>query len=233
MRAFREIPARPPTRRRWPPSLRQALKGLARRASVRRVGPAQQPSGAALAAGGARRPSKPWPAGRRGAAPGGLPTPPLADAVVCGRAVRDGRRQTGYARRVRRRVCAPGCSRSSTPASAIESVVDARRSRTPRSSGSAGPSLPDAVVAVLSVNAHATAITVVHGGVVLFARGAAVGRPDRPRGRRPGRAPAGSAFASRMARQNLGGRWSTCASSQKVDASRVLVCGDLFRPAVA
>ncbi len=104
-----------------------------------------------------------------------------------------------------------------TPALAHASLVRQRRAL-----------LPDAVVAVLSVNAQATAITVVHGGVVLFAR-------ELPWGDQTGIARTASRRAAgprrvcrRASRPSCGVRWCTCGRASRVDVSRVLVCGDLF-----
>jgi len=101
-----------------------------------------------------------------------------------------------------------------TPAVAHASLVRQRRAL-----------LPDGVVAVLSVNAHATAITVVQGNVVLFAR-------ELPWGDQTGRlgdeqdGASRAAFASRVAAE-LRRSLIYLRQSQKVDVSRVLVCGDL------
>ena len=140
-------------------------------------------------------------------------------------ALLDGRRQTGYAavsaEELRARLqplIAGGVKVESvmTPALAHASLVRQRRAL-----------LPDAVVAVLSVNAQATAITVVQGGVVLFARelpwgdqtdaGAAVTSTSAQR----------ALFTARIASE-LRRSLVYLRQSQKVDVSRVLVCGDLF-----
>ena len=221
VRAFREIPYSASDPDALTAELRQALKGLSRRSSVAVWGLRSSHQALLLppAAPGdlqavARREAR--------TAPGGLPSAPLADAVVAG-ALRDGRRQTGYvavsADELRARLqplVDAGVSVESvtTPALAHASLVGQRRAQ-----------LPDAVVAVLSVNAQATAITVVHGGVVLFARelpwGAETDRPaeaDDLAGR--------AAFASRIAAE-LRRSLVYLRQHQKVDVSRVLVCGDL------
>jgi hypothetical protein len=155
--------------------------------------------------------------------PGGLPAPPLADVVTAGE-LRDGRRQTGYAavsaEELRARLqplieAGVKVESATTPALAHASLVRQRRAL-----------LPDAVVAVLSVNAQATAITVVHGNVVLFARELPWGdRTDRGEGDQDGATRA--AFASRIAAE-LRRSLVYVRQSQKADVSRVLVCGDLF-----
>ena len=221
VRAFREVPYSAVDPDALTAELRQSMKGRARRASVAVWGLRSSHQALLLppAAPGdlqavARREAR--------TAPGGLPSPPLADAVVAG-ALRDGRRQTGYvavsADELRARIqplVDAGISIESvtTPALAHASLVGQRRAL-----------LPDAVVAVLSVNAHATAITVVHGGVVLFARelpwGAETDRPAETQDI-PGRA----AFASRIAAE-LRRSLVYLRQHQKEDVSRVLVCGDL------
>ena len=220
MRAFREIPCSAADPDALTAELRQALKGLARRASVAVWGLRSSHQALLLPPAApddlhavARREAR--------AAPGGLPPAPLADAVIAG-ALRDGRRQTGYAAvsadelRARLQPLVDAGVRVesvTTPALAHASLVRQRRAL-----------LPDAVVAVLSVNAHATAITVVHGGVVLFARELPWGdQTDRPA---EGQESAGrAAFASRMAAE-LRRSLVYLRQHQKVDVSRVLVCGD-------
>jgi hypothetical protein len=156
-------------------------------------------------------------------APGGLPAPPLADAVAMG-ALRDGRRQTGYAAVSAEELAARlqplieagvRVDSATTPALAHASLVRQRRDV-----------LPDAVVAVLSVNAQATAITVVCGNVVLFARELPWGGETDQQGRDQD-SPARAAFASRIAAE-LRRSLVYVRQSQKADVGRVLVCGDLF-----
>jgi Tfp pilus assembly PilM family ATPase len=221
VRAFREIPCSAADPETLAAELRQALKGLQRRASVAVWGLRSShqalllpPAAPADLEAVARREAR--------TIPGGLPAPPLADAAVAG-ALRDGRRQTGYvavsAEDLRARLqplidAGVTIESVTTPALAHASLVRQRRAL-----------LPDAVVAVLSVNAQATAITVVHSNVVLFAR-------ELPWGDQTGRPGDGqdgasrAAFASRVAaefRRSL----IYLRQSQKVDVSRVLVCGDL------
>lgn len=166
VRAFREIPYSAAGSGALTGELREALKGLDRRASVAVWGLRSThlafllpPAAPADLEAVARREAR--------AVPGGLPAPPLADAVVTG-ATDDGRRETGYAAvsaaELKTRLqplidAGVKVESAATPALAHASLVRQRRAL-----------LPDAVVAVLSVNAQATAITVVHGPVVLFAR---------------------------------------------------------------
>ena len=221
VRAFREIPYSSADSGALTGELRDALKGLERRASVAVWGLRSThqvfllpPAAPADLDAVARREAR--------AVPGGLPAPPLADAVVAG-ALRDGRRQTGYAAvsaaeldaRLQPLLDAGVTVESvTTPALAHASLVGQRRAL-----------LPDAVVAVLSVNAHATAITVVHGPVVLFARelpwGDQTEGPSRDRD-----SAARAAFISRVAAE-LRRSLVYVRQHQKVDVSRVLVCGDL------
>ena len=222
VRAFREIPRSSADPDALTAELRQTLKGLERRASVAVWGlrsshqtlllpPAAPADLEAVARREARR------------VPGGLPAPPLADAIVAG-ALRDGRRETGYAavsaEELRARLlplteAGVKIESVTTPALAHASLVRQRRAL-----------LPDAVVAVLSVNAEATAITVVHGNVVLFARELPWGdRTEAPGSDQDGAARA--VFASRIAAE-LRRSLVYVRQSQKADVSRLLVCGDLF-----
>jgi Tfp pilus assembly PilM family ATPase len=220
VRAFREIPYSAADPDALTAELRQAIKGLERRASVAVWGMRSShqalllpPAAPADLEAVARREAR--------TGTGGLPAPPLADAVVAG-AMRDGRRETGYvavsADELRARLqplvdAGVKVESVATPALAHASLVKQRRAL-----------LPDAVVAVLSVNAQSTAITVVHGNVVLFARelpwGDETERSHDPEG--AGRA----LFASRVAAE-LRRSLVYLRQSQKVDVSRVLVCGDL------
>ena len=221
VRAFREIPYSAADPDALSADLRQGLKGLKRRASVAVWGlrcshqvlllpPAAPVDLEAVARREART------------TPGSLPAPPLADAVVAG-ALRNGRRQTGYvavsAEDLRARLqplidAGVKVESVATPAVAHASLVRQRRAL-----------LPDAVIAVLSVNAQATAITVVQGNIVLFAR-------ELPWGDQTGRlgdeqdGAGRAAFASRVAAE-LRRSLVYLRQSQKVDVSRVLVCGDL------
>ena len=222
VRAFREIPYNASDPDAFASELRQALKGLGRRVSAAVWGvhgahhalllPPAPPADLAVIA---RREAR--------SAPGGLPAPPLSDTVVPG-ALRDGQRETGYAAvssdelsaRVQPLVDA-GLRLDSvvTPALAHAALAGQRRAL-----------LPDAVVAVLSVNAQATALTVVHAGVVLFARELPWG--DRTDSAEAEEGQAGrAAFASRVAaevRRSL----VYVRQSQGIEVSRLLVCGDLF-----
>jgi len=218
--AIREIPYSAGDPEALTAELRQALKGIGRRASVAVWGLRSThqafllpPAASADLEAVARREAR--------TAPGGLPAPPLADAVVAG-ALRGGRRQTGYAAvaadelRARLRPLVDAGVRVEsviTPALAHALVASQRRAL-----------LPDALAAVLAVNAQSTAITVVHGGVVLFARELPWGdQTDCPAG---GRDPAGrAAFATRIAAE-LRRSLVYLRQSQNAEVSRVFVCGD-------
>jgi len=221
VRAFREIPYSAADPDALTAELRHALKGLARRASVAVWGLRSShqalllpPAAPADLQAVARREAR--------TSPGGLPSAPLADTVVAG-ALREGRRQTGYvavsADELRARIqplVDAGVSVESvtTPALAHASLVRQRRAL-----------LPDATVAVLSANAQVTAITVVQGGVVLFARELPWGdQTDHPGEGQdsPGRASFASRIAAEIRRSLVYLR-----QHQKVDVSRLLVCGDL------
>jgi hypothetical protein len=223
VRAFREIPLTASDPEALTAELRAALRGVERRASVavwdlRATHQALllPPAAPADLETIARREA-------RSATAAGLPPPPLADTVVAG-PLRDGRRLTGYvaasADELRARLqplveAGVRIDAVTTPALAHASLVAQRRAL-----------LPDAVVAVLSVNAHATAITVVHGPGVLFARELPWGDQSDPReGELAG---AGRAvFAARIAAE-LRRSLVYVRQNQKVDVSRVLVCGDVF-----
>jgi hypothetical protein len=222
VRAFREIPYSAAEPDALIGGIRDALKGLEHRATVavwglRSTHLALQlpPAAASDLEAIARREAR--------TAPGGLPVPPLAEAITAG-ALRDGRRQTGYAavsaEELRARLqplIAGGVKVESvmTPALAHAALVRQRRAL-----------LPDAVVAVLSVNAQATAITVVQDGVVLFARELPWGDQTDRRGGDEHSAQR-AVFTARMASE-LRRSLVYVRQSQKVDVSRVLVCGDLF-----
>lgn len=224
VRAFREIPYSLSDPGALTSELRQALKGLSRRASVAVWGlrsthqsmllPPATPSDLEALA---RREAK--------SATGGIAAAPLADVVVAG-PMRDGRRQTGYAAaaadELRARLqplveAGVKIESAVTPALAHASLVRARRAL-----------LPDGVVAVLSVNALATAITVVHGGVVLFARELPWGdQTERPVDALE--AAGRTQFAARVAAE-VKRSLVYLHQSQKADVSRVLVCGDFPDP---
>jgi hypothetical protein len=222
VRAFREVACNAADPGAFTAELRQALKRLPRRASVAVWGlhhahqalrlPPASPADLALIA---RREAR--------TAPGGLPAPPLADAVIAG-ALRDGRRETGYAAvpadelraRIQPLVDAGLTIESvTTPALAHAVLAGQRRAM-----------LPDAVVAVLSVNAQATAITVVHGGVVLFARELPWGDQSEPADAAAGPA-ARAAVASRVAAE-VHRSLVYVRQTQGVEITRMCVCGDLF-----
>jgi hypothetical protein len=222
VRAFREIPCSSSDPEALTAGLRQALKGLQRRAAVTVWGlrgthqtfllpPAAPADLEAIARREART------------GPGGLPQPPLADVAITG-ALREGRRQVGYAavsaEELRARLqplvdAGVTIESASTPALAHASLARQRRNL-----------LPDTVAAVLSVNTQATAITVVDGGVVLFARELPWrDQSDPPQGElgSAGRAVFASRLAAEVRRSLVYVR-----QTQKVEVSRVLVCGDLL-----
>ena len=222
VRAFREIPYSPSDPEALTAELRAALRGIERRASVAVWGLRSThqalllpPAAPADLETIARREAR--------SAAVGLPAPPLADTVVAG-PLRDGRRLTGYAAvsadELRARVqplveAGVRIDAVTTPALAHAALVAQRRAL-----------LPDAVVAVLSVNAQATAITVVHGPVVLFARELPWGDQSDPREGELGGA-GRAVFAARIAAE-LRRSLVYVRQHQKVDVSRVLVCGDVF-----
>ena len=222
VRAYREIPYSSADPESFAAELRQALKGLDRRASVAVWGLRSThlalllpPAAPADLEAIARREAR--------TAAGGLPVPPLADAVVAG-ALLDGRRQTGYvavsAEELRARIqplidAGVKVESVTTPALAHASLVGQHRSL-----------LPGAVVAVLSVNEQSTAITVVRGNVVLFARELPWGGQTQRGDGEPdssSRTMVPSRIAAELRRSLVYVR-----QNQKVEVSRVLVCGDLF-----
>ena len=221
VRAFSEIPWSDTDPAELTHALRQAVQGRGRRAAVTVWGlrsshqtlllPPASPADLEMVA---RREAR--------AAPGGLPPPPLADVVVPG-PVRDGPRETGYAavsaEELRTRLqplVDAGITVCSvvTPALAHASIVRQRR-----------PLLPDAAMAVLSVNARATALTVVRSPVVLLARELPWGyQTESPGGERNG---AGSpAFLSRLVSE-LRRSLVYLRQGRKIEIHRLLVCGDV------
>jgi hypothetical protein len=222
VRAFREIPSSSDGPDGVAGELRDALHGLERRASVAIWGLRSThqafllpPAATADLEAIARREAR--------SAPGGLPAAPLADAITLG-PLRAGRRQTGYAavsaEELRARLqpliqAGVKVESVTTPALAHAALVRQRRAL-----------LPDAVLAVLSVNAQATAITVVHGGAVLFARELPWGDQTDRRGSADAAAQR-AAFTARIVSE-LRRSLVYVRQSQKADVTRVLVCGDLF-----
>jgi len=205
--------------------LRQAVKGSGRKAAVAvwglrsthqamRLPPAEPRDLEAVARREAR-------AAATGAAAG-----PLADAVVLGELDGLGQRDVGYAAvgsdelRARLQPLADAgieIASAVTPAMAHASLVNQRASLP-----------PGTVAAVLSVNAHATALTVVRGRVVLFARELPWGDEDAAAGHEDAK-PAAAAVAERLASEV---RRSVIYVKQRlqVDVSRVFVCGDVPDP---
>jgi hypothetical protein len=222
VRAFREIRYSAAEPDAIAGELRDALQGLERRSCVAIWGLRSThqafllpPAAPADLEAIARREAR--------SVPGGLPAAPLADAITLG-ALRDGRRQTGYAavsaEELRARLqpliqVGVNVESVTTPALAHAALVRQRRAL-----------LPDAVLAVLSVNAQATAITVVHGGAVLFARELPWGDQTDRRGSAD-EAAHRAAFTARIVSE-LRRSLVYVRQNQKAEVTRVLVCGDLF-----
>lgn len=222
VRVFHEIPYSTADPESLTAELRKVMKGLERRAAVavwdlRSTHQALllPPAAPADLAAMARREARP--------ASGNAPSGPLADGIVEGELRDDGRREVGYvsvpSEEVRARLqplvdAGFIVEATVTPALAHAMIVRQRRAST-----------PGAVTTVLSVNAHATAMTVVRGGVVLFAReltwGYETERLDDSR-----TVPAGAAFAARVASE-LRRSLVYLRQSHKVDVGRILVCGDV------
>ncbi len=150
------------------------------------------------------------------------PAGPVADGVTVGEHQEGGRREVGYISvspaELRGRIqpfAAAGLAFGSvtTPATAHALLVRQRWAQ-----------FGEAVTAVLSVNARATAMTVVRGGVVLFGR-------EMPWGHQTERVDRGfvfdaAAFAGQLASE-LRRSLVYLKQQSKVDVGHVLVCGDL------
>ncbi|HNV02681.1 MAG TPA: hypothetical protein PLE61_02495 [Vicinamibacterales bacterium] len=158
-------------------------------------------------------------------APTGFAAPagPLADAVVIGEIDEQGRREVGYAaagaEELRSRLqplvdAGFEIESAVTPALAHASLVRQR---------AALP--PGAAAAVLSVNATATALSVVRGRVVLLARELPWGGENADADSR-GAAPAAAALALRLASE-LRRSFVYVKQHAGIEVSRVFVCGDV------
>lgn len=222
VRVFHEIPYSAADPGSLTAELRKVMKGLERRAAVAVWGLRSThqalllpPAAPADLAAMARREAR--------TASGNAPAGPLADGIVVGELRDDGRREVGYvsvpSEEIRARLqplvdAGFIVEAAVTPALAHAMLVRQRRTST-----------PDAVTTVLSVNAHATAMTVVRGGVVLFARELTWGY-ETERLDDSGAVPPGAAFAARVASE-LRRSLVYLRQSHRVDIGRVLVCGDV------
>ena len=155
----------------------------------------------------------------RSSGPAAAAAAPTADGVMAGEHVDSGRREVGYVSvsptELQGRVQAfesagLGITSVTTPAIAHMKLVRQRWGQ-----------FGDAATAVLSVNARATAMTVVRGGVVLFSR-------EMPWGHQTERAASfdAAAFAGQLASE-LRRSLVFLKQQTKVDVGHVLVCGDL------
>lgn len=161
---------------------------------------------------------------RSGVAPGGTAQAgDTSDGVVVGEMRDAGRREVGY-------VSVPPAESRSRIQPLLDAGIEVEGLVTPALAHSAlvrqrSASFPDAVTAVLSVNGRATAITVLRGAVVLFAR-------ELPWGHETERAEAATntldaaSFTARVGSE-LKRSLVYLKQNQQVDVSHVLVCGDM------
>jgi len=218
VRTFREIPYSPGSPGFLTAELRQ-IKGLERRATVAVWGLKSRheafllpPAAASDLETMARREAK--------------PAAQAADAVMVGELRDGGRREVGYVSvqpdELRSRLqplvdAGLDIQRAVTPALAHAAVVQQRWA-----------SFPDAVTAVLSVNARATALTVLRGRIVLFAREMPWGH-ETERAEQAGAPLDANRFASMLASE-LRRSFVSLKQVHRVDVTHVLVCGDLPEP---
>ncbi len=222
VRAFHEIPYSASDPAHLTAELRRIVTGLDHRAAVAVWGLRSShqalllpPADAEALGAIARREAR--------AAAGNVAVAPVADAVVIGPLREDGRREVGYAavgsEELRSRLqplvdAGFTVDAALTPALAHASMIGQRRAL-----------LPDAVVAVLSVNQRATALTVLRGTTVLFARELPWGgETDALDG--GGDTPADSTFAGRVASE-LRRSLVYLRQTHKVEVTRIFLCGDL------
>ena len=223
VRDFHEIPYAAADPRSLTADLRHLMKGLERRAAVAVWG--LRSTHQALFLPPAAAPADLEAMARREvrAASGNAAAGPVADGVVIGALQADGRREVGYVSvpseemhaRLRPLVEAGFVIETAvTPAVAHASLVRQRRA-----------SLPDAITAVLSVNGRATALTVLRGSLVLFARELPWGH-ETDHADHAGLEAFATAFAARLASE-LRRSLVYLKQSHRVDVTRVLVCGDV------
>jgi Tfp pilus assembly PilM family ATPase len=157
------------------------------------------------------------------AASGNTAANPSADGIVIGSLRDEGRREVGYVSVASEEMNARllplvdagfVIETAVTPAVAHASIVRQRRA-----------SLPDAITAVLSVNGRATALTVLRGTVVLFARELPWG-DETEQAEHAASGVFAATFAARLASE-LRRSLVYLKQSHRVDVTRVLVCGDV------
>jgi len=221
VKSFREIPYSASSPGLLTEELRQ-IKGLARRASVAVWGlksrheafllPPAAPADLEVVA---RREAKVM------AGPGA--SAQVADGIVIGELREAGRREVGYVSvqpdemRARLQLLVDAgfvIERAVTPAVAHAMLVRQRWA-----------SFPDAVTAVLSVNGRATALTIMRGSVILFARELPWGH-ETDRAEAAGTSLDASRFAATLASE-LRRSFVYLQQNSKVDVTHLLVCGDV------
>jgi len=221
VKSFREIPYSQSSPGLLTEELRQ-IKGLARRASVAVWGLKSRheafllpPAAPADLEAVARREAK--------AVAGPGASAQVADGIVIGELREAGRREVGYVSvqpdQMRSRLqplvdAGFVIERAVTPAVAHAWLVRQRSA-----------SFPDAVTAVLSVNARATALTIMRGSVILFARELPWGY-ETDRAEAAGTSLDASRFAANLASE-LGRSFVYLQQHSKVEVTHVLVCGDV------
>jgi Tfp pilus assembly PilM family ATPase len=223
VRVFHEIPYSAANLGSLTADLRQVMKGLERRAAVAVWG--LRSTHQALLLPPAAAPADLEAMARREirTASGNTASDPSADGIMIGELRAEGRREVGYVSvpseemnaRLRPLVDAGFVIETAvTPAVAHASIVRQRRA-----------SLPDAITAVLSINGRATALTVLRGTVVLFARELPWG-DETEQAEHAASGVLATTFAARLASE-LRRSLVYLKQSHRVDVTRVLVCGDV------
>ena len=223
VRVFHEIPYAAANPGSLTADLRPLMKGLERRAAVAVWG--LRSTHQALLLPPAAAPADLEAMARREvrAASGNTAADPSADGIVIGALRAEGRREVGY-------VSVPSEEMNArllplvdagfvietavTPAVAHASIVRQRRA-----------SLPDAITAVLSINGRATALTVLRGSLVLFARELPWG-DETEQAEHAASGVVAATFAARLASE-LRRSLVYLKQSHRVDITHVLVCGDV------
>jgi len=223
VRVFHEIPYSATNPGSLTADLRQLMKGLERRAAVAVWGLRSTHQALLLPPAAAAADLEVMARREVRATSGHTAADPSADGIVVGDLRDEGRREVGY-------VSVPSVEMRArllplldagfvietavTPALAHAALVRQRRA-----------SLPGAITAVLSINGRATALTVLRGALVLFARELPWGdETEQAEHAAPGVLAA--TFAARLASE-LRRSLVYLKQSHRVDVTRVLVCGDV------
>jgi len=223
VRVFHEIPYSPANPGSLTADLRPLMKGLERRAAVAVWGLRSTHQALLLPPATAAADLQAMARREVRSVSGNTAADPSADGIMIGALRDEGRREVGY-------VSVPSEEMNArllplvdagfvietavTPAVAHASIVRQRRA-----------SLPDAITAVLSINGRATALTVLRGSVVLFARELSWG-DETEQAEHAASGIFATTFAARLASE-LRRSLVYLKQSHRVDVTRVLVCGDV------